>query len=190
MRDANIFWPKYREKPEHQTHNSRSWLPLRREQRGWDEEGFRWTLKVMVGLPWWLSVKESANQRRRHRFNPWSRKKPHAKEQRSPCATTTEPMLWSPWAATTEAQARCSPCSTREATATRSPLPATKSGPHLPQLEKSPCSNKDPAPSKVNQLLAKLFLKVMVIFFFPKLGGEYTDIHCQWGWNSGRSDNH
>ena len=26
-----------------------------------------------------------------HRFNPWSRKIPHASEQLSPCATTTEP---------------------------------------------------------------------------------------------------
>ena len=155
---CKYFWPKYREKPEHQTHNSGSWLPLRREQSGWDEEGFRWTLKVTVGLPWWLSVKESAYQCRRHRFNPWSRKNPHAKEQRSPCARTTEPVpgvheaqLPSPWATTTEAQARWSPYSTREATATRSPLPATKSSPHLPQLEKSPCSNKDPAPPKVNK---------------------------------------
>ena len=141
-------------------------------------------------LPRWLSGKESTWLCRRYVFNQWPGKIPDTTDQLSPNATTTEPVLWSPWAATTEAQARCSPCSTREATATRSPLPATKSGPHLPQLEKSPCSNKDPAPSKVNKLLAKLFLKVMVIFFFPKLGGEYTDIHCQWGWNSGRSDNH
>ena len=31
-----------------------------------------------LGLPWWLSGKESFCQCRRHRFNPWSRKIPHA----------------------------------------------------------------------------------------------------------------
>ncbi|XP_057395351.1 EF-hand calcium-binding domain-containing protein 11-like isoform X40 [Balaenoptera acutorostrata] len=30
---------------------------------------------------------------RGHRFEPWSRKIPHAAEQLSPCATTTEPVL-------------------------------------------------------------------------------------------------
>ena len=46
-----------------------------------------------IGLPWWLSDKESACQCRRHRFDPWSGKIPHAMEQLSPCATTTEPVL-------------------------------------------------------------------------------------------------
>ena len=32
-------------------------------------------------FPWWLRGKESACQCRRHRFNPWSRKMPHAAEQ-------------------------------------------------------------------------------------------------------------
>ena len=32
------------------------------------------------GLPWWLSGKESPCQCRRHRFNPWSVKIPHALE--------------------------------------------------------------------------------------------------------------
>ena len=53
-------------------------------------------------LPWWLSGKESACQCRRHRFNPWSRKIPHAAEQLSPCATTIELALQSLQAATTE----------------------------------------------------------------------------------------
>ena len=38
-------------------------------------------------------------------FNPWSGKIPHATEQLSPCATTTEPALWSSCATTTEARA-------------------------------------------------------------------------------------
>ena len=45
------------------------------------------------GLPWWLSVKESTCQCRRHEFNPWSRKMPHAMEQLSLCTTIIEPTL-------------------------------------------------------------------------------------------------
>ena len=42
-----------------------------------------WQLAVTIrngnrGLPWWLSGKESTCQCRRHRFNPWSGKIPHA----------------------------------------------------------------------------------------------------------------
>ena len=44
-------------------------------------------------LPWWLSGKESTYQFKRHQFSPWSRKIPHAVEQPSLCATTTEPVL-------------------------------------------------------------------------------------------------
>ena len=65
-----------------------------------------------IGLPWWLSGKESNHQRRRLRLDPWSGRIPHAAEQLSPCATTIEPVLQSPGAAATES--RChnywSPC--------------------------------------------------------------------------------
>ena len=54
------------------------------------------------GLPWWRSGWESACQCRGHGFEPWSRRIPHAAEQLSPCATATEPVLWSPRATTTE----------------------------------------------------------------------------------------
>ena len=37
--------------------------------------------------PWWLSGKEFACQCRRHVFDPWSGKIPHASEHLSPCAT-------------------------------------------------------------------------------------------------------
>ena len=53
--------------------------------------------------PWWLRGEESAYSARRHPFNPWSEKTPHAWEQLSPC-TPTEPVLQSLGAATTEAQ--------------------------------------------------------------------------------------
>ena len=81
------------------------------------------TSKNIRGLPWWLSGKESACQCRRHGFNPWLGKIPHAREELSPSATTTEPASWSPCAATVKASARWSPCSTTgEAPAMRSLL--------------------------------------------------------------------
>ena len=45
------------------------------------------------GHPWWLSDKRSTCQCRIEGFNPWSGKMPHATEQLSPGATTTEPVL-------------------------------------------------------------------------------------------------
>ena len=48
---------------------------------------------VRVGLPWWFNSKEFPCQCRRHEFNPWSRKIPHATVQLNPCTTTTEPVL-------------------------------------------------------------------------------------------------
>ena len=48
------------------------------------------TSKDVRGLPWWFSGKESACQGRRHGFNPCTGKIPHAEEQLSPRATTTE----------------------------------------------------------------------------------------------------
>ena len=36
---------------------------------------------ITTELPWWLSGKESACQCRRHRFDTWSRKIPHATEK-------------------------------------------------------------------------------------------------------------
>ena len=48
-----------------------------------------------LGFPWWLSGEEVTCQCWRHGFHPWVRKIPHASEQLSPCATTTEPVFWS-----------------------------------------------------------------------------------------------
>ena len=58
--------------------------------------------KFTAGLPWWLSGRETTCQRRRHGFDPWSRKTPHTVGQLSLGATTTEPVLQNPGAATTE----------------------------------------------------------------------------------------
>ena len=44
--------------------------------------------KSILGLPWWLSGKESALQCRRHGSNPWSGKIPNAAKHLSECAST------------------------------------------------------------------------------------------------------
>ena len=51
---------------------------------------------IKLGLPWWRSGWESACQCRGHGFEPWPGGIPHAAEQLSPCATTTEPALLEP----------------------------------------------------------------------------------------------
>ena len=49
-----------------------------------------------AGLPWWRSGWESACQCSRHRFEPWSRRIPHAAERLGPWATITEPACLEP----------------------------------------------------------------------------------------------
>ena len=44
-------------------------------------------------LPWWFSGGESSCQCRRHGFDPWSRRTPHAMGHISPCPTAVEPVL-------------------------------------------------------------------------------------------------
>ena len=62
-------------------------------------------LKLLLGgLSWWSSGWEYACQCRGHGFDSWFRKIPHAVEQLSPWATTTEPVLWSPRTTTAEAR--------------------------------------------------------------------------------------
>ena len=63
------------------------------------------------GLLWWLRGKEYNCQFRRHRFDPWSEKIPHAVEQLrpyapviEPCSRVQEPQLPRPRAATAEAR--------------------------------------------------------------------------------------
>ena len=86
-------------------------------------------------IPQWFSGKESACHCRKHRFDPWSRKIPHAVEQLhvpqllSLCPRACAPRQEQPpqW----EAHAR-----------------QLESSPHSSQLEKSLSSNEDPAHSK------------------------------------------
>ena len=81
---------------------------------------------------------------RAHWFEPWSRKIPHAAEQLSPCATTTE--AHAPGAHALQQ---------REATGMRSPRTTTKSSPHLPQLEKAHVQQRRTDTAK-NELKKKL----------------------------------
>ena len=59
--------------------------------------------RLFKGFPGGSVVKNLPAVDKGHQFNPWSRKIPHAMEQLSLCATTTEP-----------AQLRSPPTATRE----------------------------------------------------------------------------
>ena len=87
-------------------------LPSTGSQRVGQDQATNTFTRTYGGLPWWLSGKESACQCSRHEFDPWSRKIPHAVGQLTPCATATEPVLWSSGAATTESYMPWSPSST------------------------------------------------------------------------------
>ena len=102
--------------------------------------------EIVSGLPWWLSGKESIYQSRRHGFDPWSRRTPHAVEQLSPCATALEPGIrnyWT-WVATTDEQVPWSLCSVpgEACTATREPPPLA-SGEKAPAVTKTQHSQQE-----------------------------------------------
>ena len=104
---------------------------------------------LYMGLPWWLSGKESTWKCRRHGFDPWSGKIPHPTKQLSPCATTIQPVLQSPGAAATEACAPCLLCSTaREATATRNPEPTAGEQPLFNTTREKPVKQQRPSAAK------------------------------------------
>ena len=99
--------------------------------------------KLKPGLRLWLSGKESACQCRRQRIHPWVRKLPHALEQPSLCATTTEPGLGSPGAATIEPTCHSywsphtlEPMLHKRSHLSERPEHHGKGSPHLLQLEK------------------------------------------------------
>ena len=95
--------------------------------------------KIRVRLPWWLYGKESACQRRRHGFNRRSRRIPQVAEHLSPCTPThfraQEPQPLTP-----------------HTTCPTAPAQHQERSRHLPELEKSLCSKKDPAqPKRINK---------------------------------------
>ena len=111
--------------------------------------------KLMQGLPWCLSGKESTPpiQETQVRTLIW---------EDPTCWGTTEPVSHNYWACepapepgstATEACAPSSQCSaTGEATPMRSPRTTTESSPCSPQLgKKNPWSNEDPAQPKINK---------------------------------------
>ena len=109
----------------------------------------RETQKFHLRLPWWSSGEESTLPVRRHWFNPWSRKIPHAEEQLNPCIPTTEPVLKSPGAATAGARAPKFCSTTREATLMRSPHSiAGNSSPARQNQRKPENNNEDPVQPK------------------------------------------
>ena len=102
---------------------------------------------------WRLSSKESTCQCRRHMFDPWAKKIPHAVEQLSPCATTIEPVLsrvrelqlWKPSSPRACALQQEKPPEWEAHTL------QLESSPHSLQLEKSLHSNQDSVQPKINK---------------------------------------
>ena len=111
------------------------------------------------GLSWWLSHKESAWQCRKNRFNPWSRKIPHAMDQVSLCNYWAHaPQLLKP-----ACLRACAPQQDKPAQWEGGWIPQLESSPNSPQLEKSLC-NKDPAEPKIN-----FYLFFLILFYFETL---------------------
>ena len=111
-----------------------------------------------IGLSRWLSGKESTCQSRRHGFDPWSGKIPHAVEQLSPWVTTIKPVLQSPEAAAIELT-YCNYCWFRALKSVlsnnRSRAQQVESRPHSLQLEKSPRSGEDWTQPWINKIIKR-----------------------------------
>ena len=102
------------------------------------------------GLPCWSSAWESACQCRGHRFNPWSRKIPHAIGAAKPVRHN----YGSLWSLALQPQMLRPMCPRAHALQRKKPPqwaarpPQLESSPQLPPLEKSLRSNKDTAMQK------------------------------------------
>ena len=106
-------------------------------------------VRTLWGLPWRLTGKESSCQRRRHRFDPWSRKIPRAKGQLSLYI-----QLLSLFSGAQESQLlqpklpRACALQQEKTPQWEAPILQLESSPCSPKLEKNPSSNKDPAKGK------------------------------------------
>ena len=98
----------------------------------------------------WLRIRLPV-QETRVRSLVW--KIPHAAVQLSLCTTTVEPALQASGTAMTEAQMPRVQAPQQEATPVRRPSTSMKSISCSLQLEKSPCSNEDPAQPKINKIV-------------------------------------
>ena len=83
----------------------------------------------------WLRI---TLQCRRHWFDPWSRKTWHTSRQLSLCATSNEPVLWSPGTTTTGALAP----QQEKPLWWEACVPQLESSPHLLQLKKARAAMK------------------------------------------------
>ena len=96
-------------------------------------------------LSWWFSGKESTCQYRRHGFYPWLWKIPHAVELLSLCGTV-KPVCHNYWACALD---RAQELQLLNPVCSRARAPWQEKPSQWEactwQLEKSPCSNEDPA---------------------------------------------
>ena len=113
---------------------------------------------MVMELSWWLRGKESACESRRCGFDSWSRKISHALEQPSLGSRAREPHLLQPTCPRACAMQQEKP-QQGEAHASQ------QSSPGLPQLEKDPHSNEDPAQPKINEYMKLFFKKKMMMWW-------------------------
>ena len=124
-----------------------------------------------MGLPWWLSDKESACQCKGHRFNSWPGKIPYAVEQLSPSTTSTEPVQ-SPGATTAETM-----CLNYWSPRALEPVSCNKRShcsekPVYCKYRVAPAhGNKDPAQQKINTQILKIHKSK---YIFKKKNMTYT----------------
>ena len=103
--------------------------------------------KSKAGFPWWSSGKEPAHQCKGHGPDPCSGRFHMHVGQLNQCATTTEPVPWSLWAAASEAHMpRASALQQKKSLQGEAGALQLESSPHLPQLEI--CSKEGPVQSK------------------------------------------
>ena len=107
------------------------------------------------GLPWWLGVEGSACQCRGCGFNPWSEKTPHAMEQLSLCAGTTEPTCYNSWSLHCSSL-RSTP---REATAMRSLWTTAREQPLFTASREKPTHQRRPSTARNLKKKKKKLLK-------------------------------
>ena len=93
------------------------------QSTGWQRVGRDWVTELNIG----------------HRFDPWSRKTPHAAEQPSLCTTTTEAACFN----YRSLSAHSLGSATGEAKRTRSPCACNRGAPAGCNYRKPVCSNED-----------------------------------------------
>ena len=116
-----------------------------------------WNKKIVIGLPWWLSGRESTCQCRIHGLDPWSRKIPHAMEQLTLSARAPGPRNRNYRAHTLQLLKPMCPkaCALQQEKPPQWEACAMKRSLCLLPLEKGPGSTEDLAQPKTNKLKKK-----------------------------------